>query len=288
MLRQPDMGMVPGTYKAIANDGCPSLNLKTDSCFSPGDSILFIGPGNGNAPVDSAWKYVIAHESGHFVQQKAMGSLDPTYSFCPANNPNCDLRSPTQSLNDPPDAPALCKCDHVTVAYQLHCLQSIERSQDAQIEGWAQFYASKTWNNPDESSCTFQYYKEFLDVSCPPGATCTNKTGGISIFPPLARTCKDVVKWRNRHCAVPDFGTEFDWMGFLWNANTSSDQKATMSDLFAAYRQACGNAACGRGNAVDWAKFSAGASATLGGTSAKFRHLTTTAASYGVDQDPTP
>jgi len=176
----------------------------------------------------------------------------------------------------------------VTVANQLHCLQSLERSQDAQIEGWAQFYASKTWNRQDESTCTFQYYKEFLDVSCPPGAQCTPKTGGVSIFPPLARTCKDAVKWRNRNCAVQNFGTEFDWMGFLWNANTASDQKVSMADLYAAYRQACGNQNCGLPNAVDWQQFSAGASATLGVTSPKFSHLAATGDAFGVSAVTTP
>jgi hypothetical protein len=55
-------------------------------------------------------------------------------------------------------------------------------------------------------------------------------------------------------------------MGFLWNANTASDQKVSMG----------------------WQQFSAGASTTLGATSPKFSHLAATGDAYGVSDITAP
>ncbi len=41
-----------------------------------------------------------------------------------------------------------------------------------------------------------------------------------------------------------DFGTELDWMGFLWNVHSSSSDKLPSGEIFNVYKVACsGNAA---------------------------------------------
>jgi hypothetical protein len=40
---------------------------------------------------------------------------------------------------------------------QLHCLQSLEEPNAAQIEGFGYFFAAKAFNNDGEGDCTFVY-----------------------------------------------------------------------------------------------------------------------------------
>jgi hypothetical protein len=242
VLRAPDTAIVPGTYTVHANDACPSEKLLTSSCETPGDFAAFVRSDN------NPWKYVVAHELGHLIQDEAMGSLKADYTFC--KDPSVTSCSPPDVLNDPPGTPPLCGCDQVEPSdgSPVHCLQSLERSTSAQLEGFAHFVASKVWNTQDESECVFDYYKHFLDVACPPGAECVPFNGLQKISPPLPRSCKQPVRWRNNHCAMPQFATEFDWMGFLWNLNTSGANRLSMGDIYNIYRQTCHDAA---GNPAD-------------------------------------
>ena len=72
-----------------------------------------------------------------------------------------------------------------------HCLQSLETSGSAQIEGFAQFYASKIFNNRADSDCTFVYYKEFVDQVCRSEECVGWAPAAPSQFP--ARWCWSVV-----------------------------------------------------------------------------------------------
>ena len=57
------------------------------------------------------------------------------------------------------------------------------------------------------------------------------------------------VRWRNNNCfdatvasgdLVTDFGVEYDWMGFLYSANTQGASTTSVGDVFGIYETACG------------------------------------------------
>lgn len=103
-----------------------------------------------------------------------------------------------------PFAASRCACDHVTSANTLHCLQSIEEPNAAYIKGWAQFYASRVWNDSAQPDCTFNYYKELASDFCLPGIPAdgcfTRPSGLISNKPPVPVSCIAPVRWRNTQC----------------------------------------------------------------------------------------
>jgi hypothetical protein len=43
----------------------------------------------------------------------------------------------------------------------------MNRANDSQLEGFAQFYSANTWNSRNSTSCAFAYYKEFLVTQKP-------------------------------------------------------------------------------------------------------------------------
>lgn len=217
MLRA-GLPLPPGiTVTAFAGDGCPNAGLQTDSC-APG-SNLFVGPATGGDPPQSQSKFIVAHEFGHVLQflaaPQAGGEGYPI-------------------INGLPDS---CECRHVTVANQLHCLQSLERPGDVRKEGFAQFIAARTFNEVTDPNPTFLYYKEFLTPVCPAGATCTPFNGQFSQMPPVPLSASTPALWRNRNCAgEPSLATEFDWMNFYWNVTLPGPRTITIDQLFAVDR----------------------------------------------------
>jgi hypothetical protein len=123
-------------------------------------------------------------------------------------------------------------------------LQSIEKTSDAQGEGFAQYYSSLMWN-PSAGSCLFNYYKEVLDDSCrvSDSEDCTGFQGLTSTSPPVPINCGEGVRWRNRQqCTVgagsggkPASGTEWDWMTFLRDL----DNSFTFGEVMNIYRASC-------------------------------------------------
>lgn len=222
-------------------------------------------------PDGSMWKFVVAHEAGHQVADLGIGTqMGGLYTFeCPANTV-CEGRiserpQDQMRLVDPPfvDSTApLCGCQHVEASNAVHCLQSVERSGKAQSEGFAQFFSSRVWNQQDSLECTFVYYKEFLDeVACDPSEdreVCQPFPEGdpnaalYRRLPPLEVSCNTPYRWRNTNCGaadpmvddlenVADFGTELDWMGFLYNLNSvgPAETRSPMTDIWKIYRHAC-------------------------------------------------
>lgn len=212
------------TVTAFAGDGCPALDLQTDSC-APG-STLFIGPATKvgpppgkELPPQSQSKFIVAHEFGHVLQfvaaPQAGGEGYPI-------------------LNGIPDS---CECRHVTVANQKHCLQSLERPGDVRKEGFAHFIATRTFNDVTDPNPTFVYYKEFLVPVCPPGANCTPFHGRFSQMPPIPVSASRAALWRNRNCpGDPSFATEFDWLNFYWNVTLPGPRAISVAELFAVDR----------------------------------------------------
>lgn len=173
-----DLGLQPSTLTLFAQLGCGANN--DNSCAVPPQQ-LFIAPAI-NAPGcpanitagDAHWKFVIAHEFGHVVQGAAGASIPVLY------NPQI------------PGRPPVCRCDHVTVANSLHCMQGTQRWNDAQEEGFAHFYSATIWNSRQSSTCTFEYYKEFLVANKPnlPAGDFTNiQSPPEQQNPPLASAC---------------------------------------------------------------------------------------------------
>ncbi|MCH9680869.1 MAG: hypothetical protein K0V04_05500, partial [Deltaproteobacteria bacterium] len=148
----------PSGFVTKAGLGCsPSPGIPpTDACAG---SSIKTGPYTNpdNSAGDLRWKFILAHEFGHVMQGKAMGGLSNPYCFTPQGTVTYDCAAP--NLADHPNAPASCSCDHVSGSNGLHCLQSWEHVSAAQIEGFAQFYAARVWNDPG-SGCLFRYYKQ--------------------------------------------------------------------------------------------------------------------------------
>jgi hypothetical protein len=237
----------PGEIDIVSNSICPEIN---DTCA--GDPIHYRGEAgcqDGEASAncfsgDDRWKITIAHEIGHVIQRRSMGWWNALYTF--------DTPSGTQ--NDPVGAPPLCRCDQVDIANQLHCLQSLERSSAAQTEGFAQYYASKTWNDDTQTDCEFTYYKQFLSPQCLPGvpaADCAADPNNPGLFinsPPLPTDCFNPTRWRNSHCltnpapagsVLPDMGVEYDWMGFYYQLSRPGPNSLTPANLALLYRVTC-------------------------------------------------
>lgn len=133
--------------------------LRDGSCDTCASGAAFIRPDDqppegALVPGDSFWKYVVAHEIGHLIQARGTGSY--AYTYDPAA---------TGTFRAPPK----CACDHVQTSNTLHCLQSVEEPGAAQVEGYAQFFASRIFNRASDPDCTFKYYKEFLNDGCMPG-----------------------------------------------------------------------------------------------------------------------
>lgn len=223
---------------------------KRTSCRSGGR--LLLEPDGANIS-GTRFKYVVAHEFGHFIQGNAQGLMAQDY-----NAPGLSGRG------------ARCECAVVPGDENLHCLQSLEEPNAAQIEGFAQYYAAKVWNDDTQNDCTFVYYKNFGDTTCWPGVTdCVNDaaSGLINNKPPMPVSCVQPVRWRNTNClgaspsdALLASGTEFDWLEFLYGIGQNATPAArwSMQDVFNAYVVACGdntpaNAQRCTGGNVSWA-----------------------------------
>jgi len=194
-------------YRLVYDTG----NCGGTGAYSQGDYICYGYDPNGG-PHTTASKITIAHEIGHSVDKAGSGLGQTNYNWST-------------------DIPH-CSCDHVQYANQLHCIQSIEHTGTAFIEGFAQFFAANAFNTRYQSDCTFAYYKEFLDDN--------NNVWS----PPVAMSCRDAHRWMKNHCDFPDDGggVEMDWMTFLWSVHAwaeSGSDKIGATDYHMIKRTAC-------------------------------------------------
>lgn len=259
VMAMPDNGLAPNTtIRLRMAEGCPYQD-PWFSCSSGQD--VYIGTTAPTGETDSNSKIVITHEVGHAAQYNAMGRLNNDYSA---------------DVND--GVNLFCSCLHVTDPNTngLHCLQSREYISAAEVEGYAQFFAAKAWNNQAEANCSFAYYKQFRV-----------RSGDFWIVkqPPVQRDCGSNPKWMENYCASgeTDRGVEWDWQNFLWNLNTQGPDKVTTSEVYGIYRSpsVC-NGNCNY-NQVHWPDFRAGAQSQLGLGSPKLLHLLTAGDQAGVD-----
>jgi hypothetical protein len=141
------MGVTPGWYTILTNQGCGALDPKTDSCYNPPDDTVHIGTtAVGGGTPESHWKYIIAHEVGHNVQWRAMGFYGFNY--------------------DDTATESLCKCDHYTTVWgnKVHCIQSREQVGGAMLEGFGHAFASRTFNFTQLPRATFVYISRFSQI----------------------------------------------------------------------------------------------------------------------------
>lgn len=260
----------PQGFTILSGLGCGSQPgiPATDACAG---SLVKTGPYTNpdNSAGDLRWKFILAHEIGHVMQQKAMGTLWNPYCFTPAPvnvTTNC---SPPNTA-DHPGVDESCGCSHVSGSNGLHCLQSFEYTPVAQLEGYAQFFSARVWNAPD-NTCLFRYYKQFLADGA------VNPTQ-----PPFNASCSTFVNWRDNHCFHGQAGTEYDWMQFLWNLHAVGNTKLSIHEIYEVYRGACTDENCS-GEAPEWPALEASAAAYFGAGTAKLTKFVTTADAAGVD-----
>lgn len=251
------------------NDGAASGGIPaTDACA--GGDFLWTGPTQkpDGTPGRLRWKFVIAHELGH-VYQATFDAMPSSGGYCFSSGygwePGCSgYVDPSQA------ASPLCRCDHVTGSNKLHCLQSLERDSAAQIEGFGQFFAARTWNDPNGTDCDFSYYKQFNAFLL---------FGTAVVQPPVHIDCKEQVRWRDTFCFAQGMSTEYDWLNFLWNVNTVGSGTSSLTDLFEIWKLA--NAA--GGSSVSWSHLASAAATHHGSGSAKHNKFLADGDEFGVD-----
>lgn len=200
LLRSKDMPLpsdVVSGPELTAHMGtqCPSGHA---GCFT--GAHLYVGTNNDGTDL-SRLRHVTGHELGHWLQRRLIPALS------------------TSNYGDWASQ-AACRCDHVSSANTLHCWNSREFLPTAALEGFAHFFAAKTFNDIDEADCWFQYYKEGLSF------------GGSVLEPPNLQLCSYPHRWMERKgCAEAGKGVEQDWLGFLWRVHTDSDQRLSMADI---------------------------------------------------------
>jgi len=253
------MGIVPNSYLIVANQGCgPDITPATDSCYDPSLQLVHLGTTVIGSTAEPHWKFIIAHETGHYVQDRAMGAHSYNYDD-----------SATQ---------ALCKCDHYSTTWgnREHCLQSREIIGGSQLEGFAQAFATRTFNRNEQNDATFVYYKPFLYSN--------NSVG----YPPLRSFPVGYSKWMNTYCPSTGRGTELDWMQFYYQVSMEySANYTSLPKLFDIYKRTCTGSTSNKcnGQSVSWSALQSNALAYYGGSTsnASYARFRDTGANAGVN-----
>ena len=94
----------------------------------------------------------------------------------------------------------------------------------------------------------------------------------MPLLPPIKVDCRNAIRWRDNNCYMAEAGTEYDWMQFLWNVNTVSQNKSSMAALERIYLEAR-NGRCSGPN-LTWARMRRGAETSYGNRQdPKYRYL---------------
>jgi hypothetical protein len=251
------LGLLPESYFIHTNESCffPDEGTCYDNQDPPYNKVQ-IGPAAvGGGATQAYWKHIVAHEIGHYVQDRAMGEHEFDYA----------LNASTES----------CKCDHYDTSWgnNIHCMQSRESVGGAQLEGFAHAFASRVFNQTTSADGTFVYYKPFLDDS--------NNVN----FPPVAFDAFNPNLWMEDHCLASDQGVEMDWLNFYYRVAAESESNPVgFSDIFSIYELACTGSAgtkCNR-QVVSWSALDSAASSHFGASNAQFIAFDTMGTTTGV------
>ena len=244
-------------YRLVAS----TTDCEQTGAFSRGEYVCYgFDPGGG--PHTTISKIVIAHEIAH--------SLDASGSGTPYNTYYWELTG----------VPA-CRCDHVLTANQLHCIQSWEQAGGAFIEGFAQFYAAKVFNEWRHTDCVFAYYKEF------------RQDNGVVLMPPVAMSCRTNHRWMKNHCdySAQSGGVEMDWMTYFWNVHAPQEygnKRISMQEYHLIKRKSCTGSTgslCSSAHQLDFETWRVGALDYFGSSSnLKFQHVRDMGYLHGVNR----
>ena len=139
------------------------------------------------------------------------------------------------------------------------------------VEGFAHFFAAKTFNWQSESNCTFPYYKEFVTAD------------NIVHSPPYAIDCDAQTQWMQSYCVQSGDGVEMDWMQFFWSLTRPAAGATTIPDLDDIYFRACNNAECDGSKEVDYEDVRTAAQGHFQGSLQKYDYFVAKADQHGVD-----
>jgi hypothetical protein len=151
----------PVVYPFRINVSSPSSSV--GAYYLAENRDLHLNPSFAEWTHTARWKFVIGHEFGHMIQDRAGVGLENPYFFLPGTNTIANGISDP----DPVSAAALAACNCSLVDHPLysgHCLQSMEVSESAQGEAFGHFIGARLWNYTPEDddydgTCSFSYYK---------------------------------------------------------------------------------------------------------------------------------
>ena len=267
LLMMEQDGPPNGRYQVFVY---PSANYCTSYGKKVGAALftdgIYLCPNDDARPDEhnANFKFVIAHEFGHYVER--FGAQIPW-----------PRRQDVYSYKDHPSIPALCSCNgFIPGDMGLHCLQSQEVYAAGSKEGFAHFYATLMWNDPSASSPRFQYYKAFREPSntvTPAGSKVVN----VRQNPPL--------KWSDTHCASTAAGrsTEYDFLGFYWSINTAAPSARTSLSDLQAIMTALADSPLDPAHEGSWNAYQNAAATVFGTNSAKFQKFFADGSTFGVD-----
>jgi len=207
-------GVPNGNYELVTNENC---NDTTDACG--GYPRTYIGTArkpDGTALI--RWRFIVAHELGHATAARAKTLIPVSY-------------------DDDDTAHGLCRCTHVTGLASSHCLQSRERSSDAQDEGYAHAFATRVFNSTTQANGNIRYFKEFKETD-----------GGVTP-PTMTKDAYNAARWHETRCGtLVEHGVEWDWLTFFFKVSNTNGTSAatTFAKLQEIYLLACdaGSAGC--------------------------------------------
>jgi hypothetical protein len=171
-------------------------------------------------------KYVIAHEVGHaliFIHGKetyGWNMYDVGYGAFGYSNAFGDLGDP-QGRSAGPD------CEWIADSHHLH---SLESSNAAFEEGWAQFVATASWNSEEETDAFFHYYKDGADeVDMENGPL-----GGVTAY--IRNVCDCEGDALGASCPGDSpmkegWGVELDWARAFWDLHTPGGNPASTPNV---------------------------------------------------------
>lgn len=137
----------------------------------------------------------------------------------------------------------MCGCEHVATANRLHCLQSSHFQPNANVEGFAHFFATRVFNDKS-ADALFRYYKEYRRVTFLSGLYVQSTlTPPVPLAVGTPFTSPTTTGWVRRFCPGTDRASEYDWTTFLWSVNGSaaSSEQSSMADLLSIFNAAKAN-----------------------------------------------
>lgn len=148
-------------------------------------------------------KFLVGHEVGH--------ALEEGYQFATFGSTDYLFGSSPNPYNPPAGGP---DCDS---AGELHALTSLEFTSPAIMEGFAHFISADAYNDHNDATGRFTYYK--ADLGFPPYI----RLEGDPDFNAAAPWESN--RFAQRVCDLTDptsqnRGTELDWLRFFWDLHT--------------------------------------------------------------------